>query len=278
MKGLHWEDSPPDIRRQALLINNYMNDFLGDTLIGLYVHGSLCLGAYHPGRSDLDMLAVINRPLTPDERHQLIIAFLMFHRTPAPVEVSIMLHEDLKLWKHPAPYQLHFSDYWRKRYADMAYWDNRSFWHEQGERTDSDLACHITLTRQLGIALYGPPLAAISSAVPEPHFWDSLRSDAESLMTPSASEDKELRIVDAAEAMGVLTLARIWSYRETGLIYSKLEAAEWAMARLPEKQRPIISGAIDIYLESARSYSCPNQHWNELRALLLASCPLSYVV
>ncbi|MFF2885723.1 aminoglycoside adenylyltransferase domain-containing protein [Paenibacillus sp. NPDC057967] len=277
MKGLHWEDCPPDIRRQALLINNYMYDFLGDALIGLYVHGSICLGAYHPGRSDLDMLAVINRPLTPDERHQLMLAFLMFHRTPAPVEVSIMLHDDLKLWKHPAPYQFHFSDYWRKQYAEMAYWDDRGFWYKD-ELTDPDLACHVTLTRQLGIALYGPPLAVISSAVPEAHFWDSLRSDAECLMIPSTTEDTEMRTVDAAEAMGALTLARIWSYRETGLIYSKLEAAEWAMARLPEKQRPIISGAIDLYLGIIRSYSCPIQHWNELRTLLLASCPLSYAV
>lgn len=142
----------------------------------------------------------------------------------------------------------------------------------------SSLKINVTLTRQRGINLYGPPLAVISSAVPESHFWDSLRSDAECLMIQSAAGDKEMLTVNAAEAMGVLTLVRIWSYRETSLIYSKLKAAEWAMARLPKEQRLIIGGAIDMYLESSGSYSCRVQQWNELRSQLLASCPLANAI
>ncbi|REK74955.1 aminoglycoside adenylyltransferase domain-containing protein [Paenibacillus paeoniae] len=276
MQGSHWENSPPDIRRQALIINNYIKDYLGDALVGLYVHGSLCLGAYYSGRSDLDMLAVINRPLTLDEKERLMIAFLSFHRTPAPIEISFVVHHDLKLWRHPAPYQFHFSDFWRKRYADMAYWGNREFWQYDGERTDPDLACHVTLTRQLGVALYGPPLAVISSAVPHSDFWDSLRSDAEDQMTSYISQDEEDRTVHTTDALGVLTLVRICSYREESLIYSKLEAAEWAVSRLPLKLRPIVSGAMEIYKGTIDSYPCPISDWNELRAVLLTSCPLSH--
>ncbi|RJX39729.1 DUF4111 domain-containing protein [Paenibacillus pinisoli] len=277
MKGIHWEDSPPDIRRQALLVKKYMEDFLGDALTGLYVHGSLCLGAYYPGRSDLDMLAIVNRPLSPKERNHLMLAFLHLHRRPAPIELSIMVHEDLTLWKHPAPYQFHFSDYWRKRYAEMAYWENEGFWHYEGERCDPDLACHVTLARQFGIALYGPPLAVLSAAVPGDDLWHSLRNDAEELMAPLASPSPDHEVmIKTQEAIGVLTLTRIWSYQETGLIYAKLEAAEWAMPRLPEKLRPLVEQSAANYLEPSRTYFCRTQDWNELRELLLASCPLSH--
>lgn len=277
MKGVHWEDSPTDIKRQALLVKKFMEDFLGDALTGLYVHGSLCLGAYYPGRSDLDMLAVVNRPLSPKERNHLMLAFLHLHRRPAPIELSIMVHEDLKVWKHPAPYQFHFSDYWRKRYAEMAYWEDESFWQYEGERSDPDLACHVTLARQFGIALHGPPLAVLSSAVPGSDLWHSLRIDAEELMAPLTSPASDHKVmISSQEAIGVLTLARIWSFRETGLIYSKLEAAEWAMPRLPEKLRFIVKEATAIYLEPSLTYSCLVQNWNELREQLLASCPLSH--
>ncbi|MCR2807886.1 aminoglycoside adenylyltransferase domain-containing protein [Paenibacillus soyae] len=273
IKGLHWEDGPQDVVRQALLAKQYAMDYLKEALVGVYVHGSLCLGAFHEGRSDLDLLMVVNRPLTVQERFQLMVAFLGFHRTPAPIEVSIMLQDDLLEWKHPAPYQFHFSDYWRKRYADMAYWDDASFWDYEGERTDIDLACHVSLAKQFGVTLHGPAAGELFPAVPEADFWESIRSGAESLMT--AAEGDACLTVQEDEAQGILTLARIWSYQEHGIFFTKTEAAEWAAKRLPEKLSKILLASIEVYGGSRSGFHCPPESWNELRATMLTSCPLS---
>lgn len=273
MKGLHWENCPQDVARQALLSKQYAQDFLKEALVGVYVHGSLCLGAFHEGRSDLDLLMVVNRQLTVQERFQLMIAFLGFHRTPASIEVSIMLQDDLLEWKHPAPYQFHFSDHWRKRYADMAYWDDASFWDYEGERTDIDLACHVSLAKQFGVALYGPAAGELFPDVPEADFWESIRSGAEGLMK-SAEGDTCLTIQED-DAQGILTLARIWSYQEHGIFFTKTEAAEWAADRLPEKLRKILLESIEVYIGSRSGFHCSPDSWNELRAAMLASCPLS---
>ena len=37
---------------------------VGAELIGVYLHGSLAMGAFHPGRSDIDILAVCAEPFT----------------------------------------------------------------------------------------------------------------------------------------------------------------------------------------------------------------------
>lgn len=273
MKGLHWEDCPADVKRQAHLAKQYVHDYLKDALIGVYVHGSLCLGAFYPERSDLDMLVVINRPLTAEERFQLMAAFLGFHRTPAPIEISIMLEEDLKAWKHPAPYQFHFSNCWRKRYAEMLYWDDASFWDYEGERTDIDLACHVTLTRQFGVTLLGPSADELFPVVPETDFWDSIRCGAEGLMREP--EEEGLLLVEESGALGVVTLLRVWSYQEHGVFFSKSEAAEWAMTKLPEKLLHISRYALEVYLGQRTSFRCSPQEWNELRTMLLAYCPHS---
>lgn len=202
-----------------------------------------------------------------------MVAFLGFRRAPVPIEISIMLQEDLVDWKHPAPYQFHFSDCWRKRYADMVYWDDASFWDYEGERTDMDLACHVTLTRELGITLFGPPADELFPAVPAADFWDSIRSGAEGLMRDA--EVESMLCIEESEALDVVTLLRIWSYQEHGVFFSKSEAAEWAMTRLPEKLRHIPRYALEVYFTQRTSFCCSSQEWNELRTTLLAYCPLS---
>jgi len=40
-------------------------------LVSVWAHGSLAGGDYQPGRSDLDLIAVLGRPCTAAEEHQL---------------------------------------------------------------------------------------------------------------------------------------------------------------------------------------------------------------
>ncbi|MHA7962495.1 aminoglycoside adenylyltransferase domain-containing protein [Paenibacillus sp. CAU 1782] len=215
-----WNQCPAEVRRQASLLTVYMEDFLGNALTGVYLHGSACLDAFRPGRSDLDLLIVVERPLSAQERFQLMCAFLSLHRQPAPVEASILLRSDLAAWRHPAPYQFHFSEHWRKRYEAIEAWEDYSFWDFKEEQLDPDLACHTELARERGIALLGPSPQFVLPPVPDIHVTDSLRNDARDF------------IRTGHEAMAALTLARVWSYCELSVFLSKAEAAKWAIKQL----------------------------------------------
>ena len=60
-----------------------MRDVLGDDLLGVYAGGSLALGAYEPGRSDVDVSAVVAAPLAPEAK-QALVAALRHEALPCP--------------------------------------------------------------------------------------------------------------------------------------------------------------------------------------------------
>jgi hypothetical protein len=57
----------------------------------------------------------------------------------------------------------------------------------------------------------------------------------------------------------VLTFARIWTTVATGVIRSKDDAADWALARLPEEHRPVLARARANYLGEEPEY------WDDLQ-------------
>ncbi|WP_179215715.1 aminoglycoside adenylyltransferase domain-containing protein [Paenibacillus sp. MY03] len=237
MKEYQWQNCPPNVRRQAELITNYLHDYLGSALVGVYIHGSIALGSFLPARSDLDLLIVVDRMLTAKERFKLMIAFLSLHRQPVHVEASIVRKSDMDNWTFPTPYEFHFSEHWRKRFEAMEAREDDSFWQFEDKATDSDLACHVKLARQAGIALYGPEPCDILPEVPHDDFWQSIRADADYYAKHSGD----------LENAGILSLLRIWAYKELGEILSKTDACRWAEGALPEELRHIAVNAMNEY-------------------------------
>ncbi|MFC3982454.1 nucleotidyltransferase [Streptosporangium jomthongense] len=58
-------------------------------LLAVWAHGSLAAGDYQPGRSDLDLVAVLSRPCSPEEKSGLT---LMHERLGAAVPLAAKLH------------------------------------------------------------------------------------------------------------------------------------------------------------------------------------------
>ncbi len=260
IEPLDWKYCPAEVRRQAALLTAYMADFLGEALTGVYLHGSACLGAFRPGRSDLDMLIVVERPLSVSERFQLMCAFLSLHRQPAPVEASILLRSDLEAWRHPAPFQFHFSEFWRKRYEAIEAWEDYSFWDFKEEPLDPDLACHTALARKHGIALLGPSPQLLLPIVPSSQVEDSLRNDA----GDSASTEQGF------EAMAALTLARVWSYCELSVFLSKSEAAKWAIKQLSGKSdREVLKAALAVFEEESGTFAVEQEEFRAFARSML---------
>lgn len=72
-----------DVRRYLRDLVGEARDVLGDNLVGAYAAGSIGLGAYEPGRSDVDVALVCEDALTEERKHRLV-ARLRHEALPCP--------------------------------------------------------------------------------------------------------------------------------------------------------------------------------------------------
>lgn len=215
-------------------------DVFGETLIGVYVHGSLAMGCYNPAASDVDMLIVVRDDLTVDAKQRAGRALLrLAEQTPAKgLEVSILSLNDLHPFQHPTPYQLHFSNANRAQFAD----DTIDYAHAG---LDGDLAAHIVVTRARGICLCGEPIAVVFPDVPRDAYLNSIAVDAEdSYHAISAGADAG---ECAVPVYGVLNFCRVLAFIEASAITSKPEGGQWALEHLPPEYQPVIEAGLRAY-------------------------------
>lgn len=255
LSGYRWDDCPIEIKLQITNISDFLNHALGENLIGTYLHGSLCLGSFQPSHSDLDMIVITKQPLTAPQRLHLMNGFLALHKKPSPIEISILCYSDLNPWRHPTPYEFHFSEYWRPKFEVISSENDLAFWDIKEVYTDGDIACHVTLINQSGICIYGRAISEIFPVVPEKDFWDSIFWGIEYF----SKLDGELLTT------GILTLLRIWSYKENKAIYSKAQAGEWAVGLVPSEYRDIIENLVDVYNDKAKKKDFSEADLNNLR-------------
>ena len=200
---------------------------------GIYVHGSICLHDFVPGRSDVDVLVLSDAEMARSQRLALADALLALHGRPRPIELSVARIEDAQ--RVPVLCQFHFSDMWAPRYA--AHDESNPLL--EGAFPDDDMPCHIRLARQSGLALFGPPPAALLPEIDDATFWRALTYDLDDL-APLANP-----VYDA------LTLARVLSFARTRRVLTKRQAARWAEAAFPAFA-PILGEAVTAY-ESGRA-------------------------
>ncbi len=237
------ESWPESARRQVTGLQAGIQTIIPDKLVGIYLHGSLALGCFNPRHSDLDLLVVTKRGLTSAEKRQAIALLLQQSKTPHPVEISFLRRSDLRPWRYPTPFDLHYGEDWRDRFTrDLAsgawrHWNARG----QPRRRDPDLAAHVTVLRARGRVLLGPPIAEVFPTVRREHYLASIRSD----------------LVWARERLAenpvyaILNSCRVYSYAREGRIASKAEGGEWALGRpgdeLSKNERDVISQALAVY-------------------------------
>ena len=225
------KDTPADARRHIERVSGAICGILGGDLVGLYVHGSLALGCFNPAWSDIDILAVTGRNLTEEEKLALVDVFLRLSLDPYAVEADLLSVEQLRNWRHPSPFELHYSEWRRARWeadprATLASFPDGS----------ADLAAHVAVARAEGIAVIGPPPQEIFPRVPDADFRDSLLRDL-----------AWCRDVESGDLYGILSPCRIWAALATGEVHSKASGAQWALSRLPVDLRPMVDRALATY-------------------------------
>lgn len=230
---------PPAVAEQLDRLTSSLCEAPGQNLVGLYLHGSLAMGCFNPARSDLDLLMITQEPLRQAAAKTLLGALLLHSGRPRPVEISTVHYAQINPWRHPTPFDLHFSEAHRARLTALL--ANSAAVLAHGE-VDGDLAAHFTVLLRRGRCLRGAPIDALGIETPWSDYLDSLRSDFVWSQTPG----------NADAVYAVLNACRIWAAIEGGLVLSKAEGAVWASTRAPMEFLPAIECAAAQYAGTPR--------------------------
>jgi predicted nucleotidyltransferase len=224
---------PPDLTDLLSQIVQQHKQVLGSDLLGIYLHGSLAMGSFNPGLSDIDFLVITRGKVPPHQRKRLAeILIKLSEKAPAKgLEMSVMTESSLRDFRYPTPFEFHFGKTWLERFTR----NEVDFTLE--DRVDADLAAHLTVTKARGVALYGPPIDTVFPDIPTPYYQASILEDARSILQDMAADP----------VYNVLNLCRVRAFLEAGAITSKREGGEWARGHATPFQREVIDQALAEY-------------------------------
>ena len=209
----------PDVERFLDRVVSTLSEHLGPGLIGVYLHGSLAMDAFTPGRSDVDVLAVCATPLPSRQRKALGegLAAITGPASVGDLEFSLVTEAAVRTPSATPAFEVHVSTH--EEPLVVAGHDRPG---------DEDLVLHFAMTRARGVALYGPDPAEL---FPEPDrvlVIRSMRSDLEWALASGAEGWEGHDLPEFASiAYQVLNGARCLRYLETGELGSKAEGAAW---------------------------------------------------
>ncbi len=172
-------DCPVKVQAQINRLMQELKTRLARNLLGIYFHGSLATNCFNPLRSDLDLLVVTRLGMSLETKREIAESLLENSRRPSPIEISFLRREDLSPWRHPTPFDFHYSEDWRARFERDLADGNWETWNDV-QHCDDDLAAHITVTNHRGLCLYGLPKTDVFPNVPEQDFAASILGDIQS--------------------------------------------------------------------------------------------------
>lgn len=190
---------------------------LADQLSGLYLYGSLVTGDFDPEISDIDLLAVTSAPIDQrqfdalDQLHQAIAA--EHPRWAGRIEIAYVAADVLRTFRTQA-----------SLIAVMS--PGEPFHLKEAGR---DWLINWWVVRNQGVALLGPAPQAAIGPIARAEFVRAVRDQAH--------EWREWiyhMTTRPAQAYAIVTLCRALYAFTNGEQASKLQAAHWAQAQLPE--------------------------------------------
>lgn len=206
---------------------------LGANLAGAYLHGSLAMDAFDPAHSDIDVLVVVHRGLTPSMRSALSELLLTVSAAPYPIELSVLTVADASRLRHPVPYELHYSEMHRP-----AYQQGQPEREQRNDAGDADLVAHVFATRRRGRALAGPPAASLFPMPRRAAVADALLRDLAWARAALAAAGSAGMARYAA-----LNAARALAWAQDDVMLSKREGAEQASRYVDARWLHVIESA-----------------------------------
>ena len=188
------------------LLDRFRADVSGALpLVALWAHGSLALGDFQPGRSDLDLVGVIGT-------------------APTPVQVQDLqrVHEALHS-QVPLAEKLHCTYVVRSELGNTGH-DHLTWAH--GELFDRPVSpVSRRELHQGGLCLFGPAPATMVPPITDQELADYIRGNLRDYWYPKTTRD-DLWLRDIWVDLGLLTFARATVTLREGRLITKREALE----------------------------------------------------
>lgn len=236
MMQYNWATVSKVIKSEVNTLQTEFQRLLGANLQGLYLHGSLALGGFHPARSDIDVITVVEDNIILSVKRELIEMLLRFSQMPCPLDVFFLVEKDLFPFQHPLPFDLHYCEQQRDAFQQDLRNGNWQHWNESIHR-DPALTTALTILYQSGIVLAGKPIEETLPRVPEPAFRDALITSVQAARAELPRNPISF----------VLNACRADAYLQDGTILSKDEGGNWGLIHLPEQYHPLIQQSLALY-------------------------------
>jgi hypothetical protein len=246
-----------------IVLNTYIalvNQALPGLLEGVYLHGSIALGAFNSRLSDVDVIVVISRRCTPSDIATLhAVHSVLSQRYPHPqFEGSYLRWQDLGQFEDTIPPHPYIHDH---------------IFHPNGYHDVNAVTWWILKHR--GIAVVGPPRDQLDIHVD----WDSLIAKMHhNLNTYWARFTTQPRriswlLTDYGIQWTVLgVLRQFYTFREHA-ITSKEGAGFYGLAHTPTQWHPLIREAIAI-----RAEAHPSRKRFRIRRAIMARAFLQLII
>ena len=179
---------------------------LGTRLVGLYVHGSVAMGSFVPGRSDLDLVMVVDEPLGIADKSELVR--LLWRLSPPEdirgVETHVVVAANLESVELMTCSELFVSRH-----------PGEPVTRDGGE--ELELFVDLAMLREESLTVIGPPPDDLIVPI-----------DRNLVLSTMVRKMKE-KLGDEPESYAVLNAARTLVFEATGKHVSKVDGGTWAI-------------------------------------------------
>jgi hypothetical protein len=182
----------------------------GADLVGVYAGGSYALGAYEPGRSDIDVATVVAE--ASREAKEEVVDALRHESLRCPargLEFVLYTRDAVQVPSPGADFELNLNTG-----AGMEFRAE----YEPGPEEQHWFPLDRSILGQCGVALHGPPAADVFAPLPRDALLDLVLAAVRWYSSGAARGD------DA-----VLNACRSWRFAAKGVWSSKREAGKWAL-------------------------------------------------
>jgi hypothetical protein len=189
---------------------------LGPALVGVYFVGSVALGGYVPGESDID-IAAVSRDALSDQQKQSVASTVVEASTQCPARgLEFTLYRREIAGSPPAGADFEVNANGGPRMPTAVHLDSTAepgFWYVLDR----------AIAHRSGLAISGPPARAV--------FADVSRGTLLAAMSESMAWHQ---VHERASLYSVLNACRAWRFAVEDVLGPKLAGAAWARARWPD--------------------------------------------
>jgi hypothetical protein len=190
-----------------------LQELLGSELVGAYFVGSVALGGYVPGESDIDIVAVSPEQVVEDVKRSIAEALLEVAAGCPARGMELTLYRRDVAGSPPRDAEFEVNVNGGPRMATSIHLDAREepgFWYVLDR----------AVAHGHGVVISGPPASEV--------FADAPRR---TLLEAMVESMRWHRRHERATLYSVLNASRAWRYAAEGVLGSKLDGAAWARER-----------------------------------------------